>query len=667
MSGTMQTYTHTLSPPNACAAGRKRHDSMLLNPHSSWTPTQVTASRFKSENDNASALISDARDTPPRTASHSTQPPTLQKQDSFRFLVTTNPTQFKNKVVMRENRKHVMNDFLRKERRKTPGTRDIRAEGPAEVVKRRRTESIGRKARKSGALDAPSHLLESGVLTPQSSNDEASSSLLYGSDAGETVMTLASRTASHHSRRAELSMALIPRSVVDDMEEDEHPMCNSGGDERNLHPGSCSCNWPEQEGRDLSVPDLFSVLGFKVSPYHTWLQTANTAVDLEKLNTICISAAHDEAMQRIVFGSETLSPRGSKKAVVYERLAVKSEVIAMINASLDDPDQRVSDATIIAVMNIFNSEIIGCDASALKIHQKGLNEMISMRGGLHKLGVNAVLQEDAADDIYLRYAYSRAAPPPSNGALFPESPIYCGDGFGTVAKILGRGSDSLRLLELLQKMTFMFQTEGQSKAAALGYFHRQVLSFKSKLRTSEASRPGHIYEAIRLTARIYADALVGNMEFSQAISFSTQRDDLGTEHFGSPAAYVEIVHHLMRTDLDRMWGGLSGILFFIVMVAGASARKAQVKELTEAADLVKERQEDEARRWLAAVAVRCSIVLGFEHGGSLLGTFTNMLCIQDKLSGREKILRQFVIGPDRRSAPQHGFGDFAWEFLAEDK
>jgi hypothetical protein len=280
---------------------------------------------------------------------------------------------------------------------------------------------------------------------------------------------------------------------------------------------------------------------------------------------------------------------------------------------------------------------------------------------------NAILQEDAADDIYLLYAYSRAALPPTNGALFPESPIYCGDGFGTVAKILGRGSDSLRLLELLQKMTFMFQAEGPSKAAALGYFHRQVLSFKSRTRSSEPSRPGHIYEAIRLTARIYADALVGNIEFSQAISFSTQRDDSGTEQVGSPTAYVKIVHHLMQTDLDRMWGGLSGILFFIVLVAGASAKRAQVKELTEAADLVKERQEDEARRWLAAVAVRCSIVMGFEHGGSLLGTFKNMLCIQNKLSGRDKILRQDVIGPDRRAAPQHGFGDFAWDFLAEDK
>lgn len=417
MSGTMQTYTHTLSPPNHYGAGRKRHDSMLLDPHAPWTPTEVTGSSIKVRNGDASGpyRCDATSDKPSRAAP---RPATLQKQDSFRFLVTTNPTQFKNKTVMRENRKHVMNDFLRKERRKTPGTRDIRAEGPAEVEKRRRTESDSRKARRLRNLAAPGRVLESGVLTPQSSNDGASSSLLYGSDNEGTVMSLVSRTASHISRRAESTMALIPRSVVDDddVEEVEHPMCNSGGDERNLHPGSCSCNWPEQEGRGLSVPDLFSVLGFKVSPYHTWLQSANTAVDLEKLkyacgrrlrscsmaklwlpnlirarhsflSTICISAAHDEAMQRIVFGSESLSSRGSKKAVVYERLAVKSEVIAMINASLDDPDQRISDATIIAVMNIFNSEIIGCDTSALKVHQKGLNEMIEMRGGLDKLGV----------------------------------------------------------------------------------------------------------------------------------------------------------------------------------------------------------------------------------------------------------------------------------------
>ena len=416
MSGTMQTYTHTVSPPKHYSTGRKRHDSMLLNPHASWTPTELSGSSINVKNDDAGLFRCDASDTTSSATSHQAQPPTLQKQDSFRFLVTTNPTQFKNKMLMRENRKHVMKDFLRKERRKTPGTRDIRAEGPAEVEKRRRTESDGRKARKPRNPAATGRMLGTGMITPQSSNYGAPSSLLYGSDTEGTVMTLASRTASHHSRRTESTMALIPRSVVDEWDEGEHPMCNSNGDERNLHPGSCSCNWSEQEGQALSVPDLFSILGFKVSPYHTWLQSANTAVDLEKLkyacgrrlrscsmaklwlpclirarhsflSTICISAAHDEAMRRVVFGSDSLSPRGSKKAVVYERLAVKSEVIAMINASLNDPDQKISDSTIIAVMNIFNSEIIDCDTSALEIHQTGLNKMISMRGGLDKLGV----------------------------------------------------------------------------------------------------------------------------------------------------------------------------------------------------------------------------------------------------------------------------------------
>jgi hypothetical protein len=418
MSGTMQSYTHTLSPPHHCArsqpGGRKRHDSLLLNVPTSWTPTDVSGNSIKAKNGDVGHFMHDASDAPSSATLRPARPATLQKQNSFRFLVTTNPTQFKNKTVMRENRKHVMNDFLRKERRKTPGTRDIRAEGPAEVQKRRRLGSDGREAMRPKNLAAPGRLLETGVLTPQSSNDGTSDSVLYGSDAAWAVTTLASRTASH--RGTESTMTLIPRSIADDMEDDEHPICTSGGDETDLHPSSCSCHWSEQEGLGLSVPDLFSVLGFKVSPYHTWLQSANTAVDLEKmkyacgrrlrscsmaklwlpnlirarhsfLSTICISAAHDEAMQRVVFGSESLSLRGSKRAVVYERLAVKSEVISMINASLDDPDQMISDATIIAVMNIFNSEIIGCDAGALEVHQKGLNKMISMRGGLDKLGV----------------------------------------------------------------------------------------------------------------------------------------------------------------------------------------------------------------------------------------------------------------------------------------
>jgi hypothetical protein len=274
--------------------------------------------------------------------------------------------------------------------------------------------------------------------------------------------------------------------------------------------------------------------------------------------------------------------------------------------------------------------------------------------------------------MYLLYARARASPPPSNDTLFPESPIYCGREFVTARQILGRGSDSLRLLELLQKMTCVFRAEGEPNTEALAYFHRQVVSYKSKTCAGESPRQDHIYEAIRLTARIYADALTGNMDFSRASAFSTtttqtdaSRPRPRLSHVRSPAAYVEIVRHLMHTDLDRMWGGLSGILFFIVMVAGAAARRVHVQDLTEAADLVCERQEEEARRWLAAVAVRCSIILGFEHGGAALATFQNMLFVQDKLSGRNvfRRVREVGVGPERRGGSvQNGFGEFAWEF-----
>jgi len=113
-----------------------------------------------------SSLRSDANDVSSKAVIPSNRPTIAPKQDSFRFLVTTNPTQFKDKMVMRENRKHVMNDFLRKERRKTPGTRDIEAIGPAEVEKRKNIYSYQREDRMTGNLLVPLHKLDTVAVAP---------------------------------------------------------------------------------------------------------------------------------------------------------------------------------------------------------------------------------------------------------------------------------------------------------------------------------------------------------------------------------------------------------------------------------------------------------------------------------------------------------------------
>jgi hypothetical protein len=199
----------------------------------------------------ANSSTSDASGTPSTAASHPARLATLKKEKHFRFLVTTNPTQFKNKVMTRGNRKHVMNDFLHKERRRMSGTRDFRAEGLAEMQKRRRLELDHKKPKNSTIIAGQIRSHDTGVLTPQSSEDRASSSLLYGSDAEGAVITLASS---------------IPRSVVDEAEDDEHQIFTSHGDKMDLHPGSCSCHRPRQECRGPTGMVRFSVPGYDELP-----------------------------------------------------------------------------------------------------------------------------------------------------------------------------------------------------------------------------------------------------------------------------------------------------------------------------------------------------------------------------------------------------------------
>ena len=63
----------------------------------------------------------------------------------------------------------------------------------------------------------------------------------------------------------------------------------------------------------------------------------------------------------------------------------------MINDALADPKQQAADATIVSVLHLLNSEIMGCDDQTMTIHQQGLHQMIRKRGGLAHLGVDGEL------------------------------------------------------------------------------------------------------------------------------------------------------------------------------------------------------------------------------------------------------------------------------------
>ncbi|KAF2717567.1 hypothetical protein K431DRAFT_288445 [Polychaeton citri CBS 116435] len=100
------------------------------------------------------------------------------------------------------------------------------------------------------------------------------------------------------------------------------------------------------------------------------------------LSTICISAAHDEIM------AYHLSPnRSLPRTDITVRMTIRSEMMRLINMCISDPQLQAHDTTIIAVLQILTSEIMDEGTSYLKVHAKGLGELIKQRGGLNELGI----------------------------------------------------------------------------------------------------------------------------------------------------------------------------------------------------------------------------------------------------------------------------------------
>lgn len=613
---------------------------------------------------------------------------------AFRFSVTTNP-QVKDKVEMRENRKHVMHDFLRREGLKTSYPRDARAARPVQPEKRRHlgpSTSTTSEAPKSLNPATPSHLLGPSVLTPQSSCDVTASVRHCDSENENTTMSIAALPTFQIPRAMSLDVTPTPRS----------------------QPNVEGAKNPEDESEaEAALPDtneLFSLLNFCVGPYHNFFQATQPGVDLEKLkydcgrrlrceamltvwlptlarvehcflSTICISAAHDEAMREVAFGAENL--HALHRFAVFERLAVKSQTHGMINAILDDPNQRTSDETIVAVVSMLNSEIIGCDLQALQAHQHGLSTMALMRGGLKCLGVqghlartltitmlvNSILREKVADNMYLHYAQEHAAPSKTNGAASRATMFYRGVlEWADLSRFMSPHSPTMALLDLVCQMTGNFRGHEASKARILNRLRDQIWCFEEKTSLPVPTQGDQIYQAVRLTARIYADALSHGAPFSRAC----RNADLArhcTFDENKPAAFVHIAQCLVNTNLQDFWGGLSGVLFWVALVAGAAAKSSLVEEPYESTKLSRKRQEDAASRLLAAVAVRGSIVFGFEQGSAALGTLCNMLDLQDRLSGRHgsRQRRKMTFGPDGLLRRQSGVCDFAQEFCSADE
>ncbi|KAK3071311.1 hypothetical protein LTR53_008848 [Teratosphaeriaceae sp. CCFEE 6253] len=609
-------------------------------------------------------------DMPPQPAAgtsgqpicHRPSPISTPSRDSssgstIRFVVVSNPDQLRNPAELRLNRQHVMKDYLAKEASK-PASNDPRVHGrKATRIRKRICRRVGDLPSRDGAsiatgLDGSRSVARSRREDPPASGRSRAGGLPRGGQCDGAPLV----TGSNGRFRNHVYLGT-------DAEEVPFPPQRLGGD---LDPFK---SWPAFDDPSLRVNELkwscsrrFGSRGIADHWVPTLLKARHAF-----LSTIAISSAHDDIMSR-----SARPPDQRPRYESVQRARVRHEVTSMINQSMSDSEMRTSDATMVAVVHLLNAEIMGCDDGVLRVHQRGLSAMVSTRGGLGALGVHGQLagvvtvtmyiiastRETQPPSMFCDFAESMKGDPPEDLRPLPESPVYCGpSGYWTLYKAFAPDSHMCNVLEHARHMTVVFcagMARSQTHRQDSDVSPREDAETKADLTTvaarifalppaedldSEQMSDRYTYEAARLTSTIYAHALLQRISFSRAAQELQARAshrslESGTLARDAPAVedcalHIHIRNALMRTDTSECWGHGAGVLLWITLVAGAAANPAAAPggyvERRETGD------DEDARKWLAAIAVRCSILLGFEFGPAVMETVKSLVAVQKAL------------------------------------
>lgn len=340
----------------------------------------------------------DKRSQPLPVRGQSAQPKNGKKQE-LRFFNVSDPKELKDRSQLRLNRRHVMHTFLDKERQKPSGQRDARVDGAGAAIKRKRSRiqvpTPFAAAQKQNGSSGQRHL-----PTPDVSDREAER-----------------RASTSTQESTELKR---PRQMV-------YPLGQRGNEQlvKGLNGSWDNSRYIRAVLEDIPFHSTSSPfkhpetgVGANLNPFDTWPAFSDENIDVNQLkyscsrrfgsegisrywvpellrarhaflSTICISSAHDDIMSRAQRSIPAKDFPSTREGI--QRLRVRSEVISMVNQSLEDPELRTADATIISVLHLLNSEIMGCNDLIMKTHQDGLHRMVRQRGGLEGLGVHGQL------------------------------------------------------------------------------------------------------------------------------------------------------------------------------------------------------------------------------------------------------------------------------------
>ena len=266
----------------------------------------------------------------------------------------------------------------------------------------------------------------------------------------------------------------------------------------------------------------------------------------------------------------------------------------------------------------------------------------------------AALRERLPHRDFVSFASKVNTNVPADDQRLPESPIYSRPpGYLTISIALQPWAETFELLDIVRAQTNLFCLENghyspdvRSLALEAQLWEQSdetVFSLRGQLFAIEPAseqsfrdtNERHVFESIRLVALVYSHALANRVPLSTAAGQLSGLAAITAPSFHIPRSAlldratpmpIQIKEALMRTDISTCWDQLAGVLFWATLVGSASANPGPL------ADDERESEEEDARKWLTAVAVRCCIVLSFEYGTAILETLKRLVAIETVLA-----------------------------------
>lgn len=452
---------------------------------------------------------------------------------------------------------------------------------------------------------------------------------------------------------------------------------------------------------DEFLPGPFQSLGKPLDPFQSMFQSSQPRVSVEELKFYCSRSFGTKAMGTHWIPTvvqlphtflSTLCLASAHYDAVHERhgesvqtLALRQEVIHLINQNLLDPRLRGDDFNIVALTQLIASEIIAADETTLEFHETGIEAMIKLRGGLRQLGVNgrlasaiswislasAILREAKPRTIYLDHCASTCMRVYPNTATIPESPLYCPRrDFESIKRSTRCDPKAVDLLKDSRMMIDLFLHESRpsrNHSVALKGLYKRIATHyppASGLSKGDNLGPnGFRYEAIRVAAMLTATSIAKGLPLSEALkqvagledtkfALSTAVAPLAKRNSSLGAVANPVVFSNMH--------GHSSLPFPLrrrphTWTDHVTALLAQLKATLESSDLsdcwadmagvllwvaltagAASHKTDVKvlKKWFKALAMRVSIVLCFEHPEAIHASLLRMSHVCEGVEGR---------------------------------